>query len=299
MAEVTRKRTGEFLLAIYEQLPKYPEGMPGKDASNYIEKTMKLTPYESGTYDSGGKRFEKIIRFATVDCVKAGWMIKQKGRWFITDAGAKAYKRYQNDPEAFYKEACRLYNLWKNSQSVESNPAEETETEGVQEDKSVTITYEQAEEQAWQEVEHYLHHMQPYEFQHMIAGLLRAMGFYVSWVALPGKDGGIDIMAQGDPLGTKPPRIKVQVKRQVSTVGVDGLRSFMAVLNDDDVGIFVSLGGFSKDAMEEARFQEKRKLTLIDLSLFFDLWVQHYARLTDEDRQYMPLKPIHFLAPKV
>ena len=28
------------------------------------------------------------------------------------------------------------------------------------------------------------------------------------------------------------------MKRQQSTVGVDGLRSFMAVLNDDDVGIF-------------------------------------------------------------
>ena len=73
----------------------------------------------------------------------------------------------------------------------------------------------------------------------------------------------------------------------------------MAVLNDDDVGIFVSLGGFSRDAREEARFQEKRKLTLIDLDLLFDLWVQYYDRLKEEDRKYMPLKPIYFLAPTV
>ena len=301
MAEVTRKRTGEFLLIIFNQLQKQPDGMAGKDAINHVVQSTSLTPYESGSYDSGGKRYEKIIRFATVDCVKAGWMYKQKGRWFITDAGIQAYQKYSKDPEGFYKEACRLYNLWKNSEvDLDPEPGAELDTgEEQQEGKSVSITFEQAEEQAWGEVSHYLHHMQPYEFQYMVAALLTAMGYYVAWVAPAGKDGGIDIMAQGDPLGAKPPRIKVQVKRQQSTVGVDGLRSFMAVLNDDDVGIFVSLGGFSRDAREEARFQEKRKLTLIDLDLLFDLWVQYYDRLKEEDRKYMPLKPIYFLAPTV
>jgi hypothetical protein len=63
-------------------------------------------------------------------------------------------------------------------------------------------------------------------------------------------------------LGIRPPRIKVQVKRKADTVTVEGLRSFMALLNDDDVGLFVTLGGFTKDAAEEARTQEKRKVTL-------------------------------------
>lgn len=301
MADVTRKRTGEFLLAIFSQLVKHPNGMHGKDALKYVADTIPLTPYEAGTYDSGGLRYEQIIRFATVDCVKAGWMLKQKGKWSITDSGHQAYQQYLNDSEGFYREAVRLYNIWKNSQ-VNLEPEVETGIESngeQQESKYVSITFEQAEEQSWNEIEHYIHHMQPYDFQHMVAGLLRAMGHYVAWVAPPGKDGGIDILAQADPLGTRPPRIKVQVKRQKSTVGVDGLRSFMAVLSDDDVGIFVSLGGFTKDALDEARYQEKRRITLIDLSLLFDLWVQHYDRLTDEDRAYMPLKPIYFLAPKV
>ena len=46
-----------------------------------------------------------------------------------------------------------------------------------------------------------------------------------------------DILAYNDPLGTRPPRIKVQVKRQQQKVAVDGVRSFMAVLGQDDVGI--------------------------------------------------------------
>jgi restriction system protein len=69
-----------------------------------------------------------------------------------------------------------------------------------------------------------------------------------------------------------PPRIKAQLKRQQNSVSVEGLRSFLALLGDDDVGLFVSTGGFTKDAEQEARTQEKRRVILIDLERFFDPW---------------------------
>jgi restriction system protein len=72
----------------------------------------------------------------------------------------------------------------------------------------------------------------------------------------------------------------------------------MALLGEDDVGIFVSTGGFTKDAADEARTQEKRKVTLIDLEGLVDLWVEHYARLNDDARRRLPLRPIYFLAPE-
>lgn len=68
--------------------------------------------------------------------------------------------------------------------------------------KAVSITFEQAEEQAWSEIEQYLRAMNPYDLQELVASLLRAMGYHVSWIAPPGKDGGIDILAWSDPLGT-------------------------------------------------------------------------------------------------
>ncbi len=120
----------------------------------------------------------------------------------------------------------------------------------------------------------------------------------MSWVSPPGKDGGIDILAQPDVLGTRPPRIKVQVKRQKDAVSVDGLRSFMALLGDSDVGLFVCTGGFTKDAATEARTQEKRRITLIGLDTLFDLWVEHYGKLTDQARRRLPLRPIQFLSPQ-
>jgi restriction system protein len=299
MPEITRRRTGELLRHLFEILANQPEGVQARDALAELEKRVNLTEFEKGSYPSGGRRFDKIVRFATVDCVKAGWLYKNKGRWIVTDDGKLAVEAFP-DPEAFYKEAVRLYGEWKASQPDVEEPEEESATEEAPSDKTVSITFEEAEEQAWLEVEQYLRGMNPYDFQELVADLLRAMGYHVSWVAPPGKDGGIDILAWTDPLGTRPPRIKVQVKRQKegSTVSVEGLRSFMALLADDDVGLFVCTGGFTKDAAETARTQERRKITLIDLERLFDLWVEHYTRLTDDARRRLPLRPIHFLAPR-
>lgn len=296
MAQISRRRTGELLRKLFEFLLKHPEGLPAGEALKLLADSTTLSEYEAGTYEAGGRRFETIIRYATVDCVKAGWMVKAHGRWTVTDLGRAALKTY-TDPEAFYRRAVQLYNEWKKAAELE-----EEDEEGLGEDKSATkrasITYEEAEEQAWAEIEKRLRTMPPYDFQELVASLLRAMGYYVGWVAPPGKDGGIDIVAYTDPLGTRPPRIKVQVKRQESRVPVDGLRSFMAVLGSEDVGIYVNAGGFTKDAEDEARSQHARRITLVDLERLVDLWKEHYARLDEVSRRQLPLQPIYFLAPE-
>ncbi len=71
----------------------------------------------------------------------------------------------------------------------------------------------------------------------------------------------------------------------------------MAVLGEGDVGLFISTSGFTKDAQDEARTQQNRKITLIDLEKFFDLWVEYYPKLEDAARRKFPLQPIYFLAP--
>lgn len=297
MAEITRRRTGELLRKLFEILMRSPEEMKAKDALAALAEQVTLSPYEAGEYpNGGGRRFEKVVRFATVDTVKAGWLVKAKGQWAITEAGRAAHKKLP-DPEAFYKEAVRLYRHWKSNQAVEDIPEPANSENGNGDGRDATLTFEMAEEQAWNEVEAFLTQMPPYEFQNLVADLLKGLGYHVAWVAPPGRDGGIDILAFSDALGTRPPRIKVQVKRQQSAVPVDGLRSFLAVLADDDVGIFVNTGGFTKDAMEEARTQASRRVTLVNLERLFELWVEHYGKLDDEARRRMPLRPIYFLAP--
>lgn len=300
MAEITRKRTGELLRALFEVLMPLQAGLQASLALQQLAAKVTLTAYESANYDSGGRRFEKIVRFATVDCVKAGWLLKEKGIWSVTEVGRSAYKQYA-EPEAFYRRAVKLYAEWRAAQPDAEGPVASSAVEdsaSVSSAKAVSITFESAEEQAWAEVAHYLRSMNPYDFQQLVADLLTAMSYHVSWVSPPGKDGGVDILAWPDPLGTRLPRIKVQVKRQQTAVNVDGLRSFMALLGDDDVGLFVCTGGFTKDAESEARTQEKRRVTLIGLERLFDLWVEHYKALSDAAQARLPLRPIYFLAPK-
>ncbi len=72
----------------------------------------------------------------------------------------------------------------------------------------------------------------------------------------------------------------------------------MATLGPNDVGLFVTSGSFSKDALDEARKQEQRRITCLDLKKLFDLWVRHYENLPQEARLMLPLKPVYYLAPE-
>ncbi|RJG02876.1 restriction endonuclease [Noviherbaspirillum sedimenti] len=299
MAEVTRKRTGELLRKLFEILLQSQDGLQAGVALKKLADSVTLSPYEAGIYESSGdRRFEKIVRFATVDCVKAGWILKHKGTWTVTVDGVEAYNSI-TDPESFYKSAVKLYDAWKASQKglslqTSSQPEFGEEDSGG---KSTSITFEQAEEQAWTEIEMYLLAMNPYEFQDLVADLLKAMSYHVSWVSPPGKDGGVDILAYNDPLGTVPPRIKVQVKRVTQRISTDTLRAFTSLIGNNDVGLFVSTGGFTKDAEEFARAQESRKVTLIDLDKLVELWIEFYGKLEDSARRRLPLSPIYFLTP--
>ena len=89
----------------------------------------------------------------------------------------------------------------------------------------------------------------------------------------------------------------MQVKRNANSPRIDvtGLRSFMAVLGEGDVGLYVALSGFTKDADYEAR-QSHRRINLIDARRLVELWTTHYAQLDDSARTRLPLKPVWFLA---
>jgi restriction system protein len=291
MAEITRKRSGELVRGVFKILMEEEEGLPAKEVLKRLEQLVPPTPFERTTYPSRPevRRYGKIVRFSTIAPVKAGWLQKNKGTWSLTDEGREAFRRF-TDPERFDLEAKRLYRKWR-----EARP--ETQEDEAADEVDTTTLIEEAEENAWTEIKDHLESMNPYDFQNLVAGLIRAMGYHVSWVAPPGADKGIDILAHTDPLGIEGPRIKVQVKRQGERVSVGGLRSFVAVLGDTDVGLFVCTGGFTRDAETEARSQERPKIMLVDLKRLFDLWVEHYQDIAEDYRRLLPLRPIHYLAP--
>jgi restriction system protein len=294
MPEITRRRQGELGRGVFTILKNHPEGLPAKEILKLLEKEVPPTKFESSTYPSRPdiRRFEKIVRFSTITTVKAGWLVKDKGQWLLTDAGKKAYETF-SDPEKLYLESVRLYKQWEQAQPEQVVQ----EIEDEEESPDAATTLEEAEEHAWVEIQEYLENINPYDFQNLVAGLLRGMGYHVAWISPPGPDKGLDIIAHSDPLGLKTPRIKVQVKRRSDRMNVDGVRSFMALLATGDVGLFISTGGFTRDAEQEARGQESRRITLVDLKRLFDLWIEHYDKIPEEYRRLLPLKPVYYLVP--
>ncbi len=294
MPEITWRRSGELVRGVFSILLAHREGLQAKDVLAALEKKVPPTEFERSDYPNrpGVRRYEKIVRFATIGAVKAGWLTKEKGVWSLTDAGKEGYEKFK-DPEDFLRETHRLYRIWKQGQ-----PEAEEEAVAEAEAPEAAATLEEAEEGAWEEIQGHLEQMNPYDFQELVAGLLRAMDYHVSYVSPPGPDRGIDIIASTDPLGMTGPRIKVQVKRHQDRIRVDGLRAFMSLLGTGDVGLFVATGGFTKDAEDTARGQENRRITLVDLKRLFDLWIEHYDKIEESARRLLPLKRIYYLLPE-
>jgi restriction system protein len=147
------------------------------------------------------------------------------------------------------------------------------------------------------EINEHIDGLGPYDFQKLVAELLRAMDYFVPYLAPPGRDGGVDIVAYKDPLGTVAPRINVQVKHRDQKVDVKTVRELEGLLRrEGDIGLIVSSGGFTKDVEIEIRHSNKHIETM-DLDRLVSLWQQHYEKISETGKALLPLVKVYFLAP--
>ncbi|HLI18110.1 MAG TPA: restriction endonuclease [Rhodanobacteraceae bacterium] len=131
------------------------------------------------------------------------------------------------------------------------------------------------------------------DMQQLVAGLLRAMG-YKTRVSPTGADRGKDIVASPDGLGLSNPRIVVEVKhRPGSQMGSAEVRSFLGGRHKDDKGLYVSTGGFSKDARYEAD-RASIPLTLMDLDDLVEAILDHYEEMDPDAKQLIPLRKVYW-----
>jgi restriction system protein len=267
---------------------------PGREVLAEVEKRIALDDWAKAKYEKSGYiRWESILHFFSIDCIKAGYLIKKKGIWYLTPEGENAL---QLGEVGLLLAAIAAYRKWRGENQPIIEPEGEVPEEGEQ---SQEATIHEIEQLAIEGLKKQINLKNPYEFQELAAALLRGMGYYTPFVAPHGKDGGVDVIAYRDPLGTTSPRIKVQIKHRESPASVQEVRQLMGLLQKDgDVGIFVSSGGFTFDAKTTARSSHVH-VELIDLDRLISLWQEFYGKLTDEDKSLLPLMPIYFYAPSL
>ena len=178
--------------------------------------------------------------------------------------------------------------------ALAENPGGSTETaERDPADQRLAELQQETIEKAEEFIEDRINQLEPYEMQDLVAGILRGMG-YKTRVAAQGPDRGVDIAASPDGLMLEEPRIFVEVKHRPRTaMGSPELRSFLGGRTVGDRCLYVSTGGFTKEARYEAE-RSTVSLTLIDLPKLRELLVEHYESLDLETTQLVPLKRIYW-----
>jgi restriction system protein len=129
-----------------------------------------------------------------------------------------------------------------------------------------------------------------YPFQEFVANLLEAIGYTVN-LRGKGADRGIDITAHNDEFGFSEGVIKVQVKSTESDVGDPEIARLAGKMAANEYGLFVSLGGFTKQAR---MYEDSRpNLVLIGGKELVTLILKYYDKLDPQYRNLIPLKQVY------
>jgi restriction system protein len=287
----TKACATKTLYAVMKEMSRRGGSMPAKELYPFVNENVELTDWEK---EPAGKmqyiRWTNSFQFYSIDYQKAGFIVKKSGNWYLTPEGEAALKK---TPEEVMNIANDAYHAWKKARDIEDNPDEEPTDNTAESDNSMKL--EQLESDAREGIKAFIASKDPYEFQDMVAALLRAMDYHTPFIAPKGKDGGIDIIAYLDPLGAKTPRIKVQVKHKPETaIGASEVRALSGVLKAGDIALFVTSGTYSADARNAASGNDKF-IRLIDGNDFIEMWQEYYDKMSDDDKNMLPLKRISFL----
>lgn len=131
------------------------------------------------------------------------------------------------------------------------------------------------------------------DMEKLAGAILRSMG-YKTRVSPPGPDRGVDVFASPDGLGLEEPRIKVEVKHRPKTsMGTSDIRSFLGALRAGDKGLYLSTGGFTKEAKYEAE-RSTIPTTLLDLDDLATIIATYYEDFDNEGKALIPLVRIYW-----
>ena len=287
----TKSCATKTLYAVMKEMSRRGGSMPAKELYPFVNENVELTDWEK---EPAGKmkyiRWTNSFQFYSIDYQKAGFIVKKNGNWYLTPEGESALKK---TPEEVMNIANDAYHEWRRLNPKEDKPEEEPNDETAEKDNAMNLDL--LESDAREGIRQFIVSKSPYEFQDMVAALLRAMKYYTPFIAPKGKDGGIDIIAYLDPLGAQTPRIKVQVKHKPETaIGASDIRALLGVLRAGDIALFVTSGTFSSDARNTST-SSREFIRLIDGDEFIDMWQEYYDKMSDEDKNMLPLKRISFL----
>ena len=148
--------------------------------------------------------------------------------------------------------------------------------EGDRQNSGIAVLVNSINAEARQQLREFLHNMDPFQFEHLIASLLTEIGYDDVRLTPQGGDMGVDVVAEIE-FGISRVRECIQIKRYAGKVGqpiVNQLRGALPLF-DAVRGSIVTTGGFSKNAQDIAFVPGAAPITLIDGERLLDLLIEH------------------------
>ena len=106
----SKRSAAKTMFATFKILKDAGGQLPGRQVIDKIRETVELTDWEKQVYEKTGYvRWESILHFYTIDGIKAGFLRKNKGVWYLTEEGEKAISL---GPAKLLKTASQLYRTW-------------------------------------------------------------------------------------------------------------------------------------------------------------------------------------------
>ena len=178
----TKATATKTLYAVMKEISRRGGSMPAKELYPFVEANVKLTEWE---LEPAGKnkyiRWTNSFQFYSINYAKAGLIVKQKGMWYLTPEGEAVLKK---TPEEVMTIANDAYHEWRRLNPKVETPDEEPNDETAEKDNGVNL--DMLESDAREGIRKFIVSKSPYEFQDMVAALLRAMGYHPPFIAPKG-----------------------------------------------------------------------------------------------------------------
>ena len=288
------RELGDRLVVKAMRLLRKNGPMPVAEIVDALRKDPNIDKAAREIYESSGlPKWVNTLHFQSINFVRAGLLRKESRIWFLTEEGRN--RLGTDSVDALSRLARDRYLDWKKSRDQASAVAKRGADRETDDERADEWLRQTREDQALAGIRGFIQRMDPYEFQNLVAALLRAMGYFIASVSPPGPDGGVDIVAYEDPLGASGARLKVQIRRYNKTKTPESkVSELQGRLADGEVGVFFCTSGFSANGRKTARDAQKR-MRLIDGDEFIRLWIEFYPKMSEEGQKRLPLYAVHFL----
>src|SRR6266446_2414872 len=120
--EKARVIAARLAFAALNVLKENGSEMRGRQVIEEVEKRVKLGEWEKQRYEKSGYiRWRSILHFYSIDLIKAGFLVKKKGIWFLTPEGDSALKL---GATGLMDAATKAYREWRQKNPRQPEVAE-------------------------------------------------------------------------------------------------------------------------------------------------------------------------------